>query len=98
MDFNDSPEEAAFRAEVRNWLTHNAPSPEGGITGSAAALALSESKMIEVAKAWQARKFDAGYAAITWPKDLGGRDVVCREGGHRSDVSDRCLQDQDTCR
>ena len=25
MDFNDTPEEAAFRAEVRAWLEKNAP-------------------------------------------------------------------------
>ena len=25
MDFNDTPQEAAFRAEVQNWLTANVP-------------------------------------------------------------------------
>ena len=25
------------------------------------------------AKAWQAKKADAGYAGITWPKECGGR-------------------------
>ena len=30
MDFNDTPEEAAFRAEVKTWLERNANSFEGG--------------------------------------------------------------------
>ena len=29
MDFEDTPEEAAFRTEVRNWLAANAPKGEG---------------------------------------------------------------------
>lgn len=66
MDFNDSPEEAAYRAEVKAWLDANAPKKatamddgEGG--GSMAA-----------SKAWQAKKAAAGYAQITWPKEWGG--------------------------
>ena len=66
MDFNDTPEEAAYRAEAKAWLDANAPKTavaddgEGG--GSMAA-----------SKAWQARKAAAGYACITWPKDWGGQ-------------------------
>lgn len=67
MDFNDTPEEAAYRAQVRDWLEANAPKkregssdPEGG-DGMAAS------------KAWQAKKAAAGYACITWPKEWGGQ-------------------------
>ncbi|MFC3070936.1 acyl-CoA dehydrogenase family protein [Phenylobacterium soli] len=66
MDFNDSPEEAAYRAKVREWLAANAPKkavggdPEGGGDTMAAS------------KAWQAKKAAAGYAQITWPKEWGG--------------------------
>src|SRR6185369_587018 len=66
MDFNDTPEEAAYRAKAREWLDANAPKkrvgddPEGG--GSMAA-----------SKAWQAKKAAAGYACITWPKEWGGQ-------------------------
>jgi alkylation response protein AidB-like acyl-CoA dehydrogenase len=66
MDFNDTPEEAAYRAQVRQWLEANAPRQaldptdmEGG--GSMAA-----------SKAWQAKKAAAGYAQITWPREWGG--------------------------
>ena len=71
MDFEDSPEEAAFRAEVRKWLDANAKPRTGRDTadvmeenGAAAAM--------EASKAWQKRKAQAGYARITWPKGMGG--------------------------
>ena len=64
MDFNDTPEEAAFRAEARAWLKANAPKPTAAIRGDAAHLA--------AAKVWQAKKAAAGYAQIAWPKEWGG--------------------------
>jgi alkylation response protein AidB-like acyl-CoA dehydrogenase len=66
MDFNDTPEEAAYRQQVRDWLAANAPKkaegsdPEGGDN-------------LGAAKAWQAKKAAAGYACITWPKEWGGQ-------------------------
>ena len=72
MDFEDSPEEAAFRKEVRAWLDANAKKrtgkreidPEDMENGAAGEMAAS--------KAWQKRKAEAGYARITWPKGMGG--------------------------
>ena len=29
--------------------------------------------MLEVAKAWQKKKADAGWACLHWPKEYGGR-------------------------
>ena len=66
MDFNDTPEEAAYRAQVREWLSKNAPTRSGGEDGDN----LQES--LKRAKAWQAKKAAAGYACITWPKEWGG--------------------------
>jgi alkylation response protein AidB-like acyl-CoA dehydrogenase len=71
MDFKDTPEEAAFRAEVREWLDENAtrkkdPS-EVSRNGD-----LSEAEALARAKDWQARKAEAGYATIHWPKGYGG--------------------------
>ncbi|MBS0334362.1 MAG: acyl-CoA dehydrogenase family protein [Proteobacteria bacterium] len=66
MDFNDTPEEAAFRAEVRAWLEANAPKrfePGADLEGGDGMAA---------SKAWQAKKAAAGYAQITWPKEWGG--------------------------
>jgi alkylation response protein AidB-like acyl-CoA dehydrogenase len=65
MDFNDTPEEAAFRAEARAWLEANAP--KLNLTG------MPEKEVLAHAKAWQAKKAAARYACITWPEKLGGR-------------------------
>lgn len=65
MDFNDTPEEAAFRAEARAWLEANAPAP--GPAGR------SEAELLKAAKAWQAKKAEAKFTCITWPAAYGGR-------------------------
>ena len=65
MDFNDTPEEAAFRAEARSWLEANAP--KESLAGK------PEAELLTLAKAWQAKKAAARYACITWPEKLGGR-------------------------
>jgi len=66
MDFKDTPEEAAYRAQVRAWLEANAPkrAPSGDLEGG---------EDLAAAKAWQAKKAAAGYAQITWPKEWGGQ-------------------------
>jgi alkylation response protein AidB-like acyl-CoA dehydrogenase len=66
MDFNDTPEEAAYRAKVRDWLEANAPRSGTGrdLEGGRDSMAAS--------KAWQAKKAAAGFAQITWPKEWGG--------------------------
>ena len=33
MDFNDSPEEARWRAQVRDWLDRNGPAPKSADDG-----------------------------------------------------------------
>jgi alkylation response protein AidB-like acyl-CoA dehydrogenase len=64
MDFNDTPEEAAFRAKAKAWLEANAPRERVSPRGDA--------DHMKAAKAWQAKKAAAGYAQITWPKEWGG--------------------------
>jgi alkylation response protein AidB-like acyl-CoA dehydrogenase len=68
MDFNDSPEEAAYREKARAWLVeaaaahraeHGEPKP-------------TTPEHMAAGKAWQARKAAAGYACITWPAGVGG--------------------------
>lgn len=68
MDFNDTPEEAAFRSEVRAWLAEHAPRhvvPQGE--------ALDDAEEVRRGRAWQRELYDGGYAGITFPKALGGR-------------------------
>jgi len=75
MDFNDTPEEAAFRGEVRRFLEGNAHRRTEGETAYRGRY-IADATMAESlarARQWQARKADAGFAAITWPKQWGGR-------------------------
>jgi alkylation response protein AidB-like acyl-CoA dehydrogenase len=71
MDFTDSPEEAAYRAQARAWLQENAPKYAAKSSGAPLEDDESASDMAR-AKAWQAKKAEAGYAQITWPKEWGG--------------------------
>ncbi|HAK63528.1 MAG TPA: acyl-CoA dehydrogenase, partial [Alphaproteobacteria bacterium] len=69
MDFDDTPEEAAFRKQVADWLAANAPKTT---TGGMFSAELNEKEALKMARAWQAKKAAAGYAKITWPKEMGG--------------------------
>ena len=69
MDFNDTPEEAAYRAQVRAWLKANAPKSAVGDDLERGGDSIPRSK------AWQAKKAAAGYAQITWPKEWGGQVI-----------------------
>ena len=71
MDFEDTPEEAAFRAECRVWLQANAE-PKAGADDYFGRDMSAEQRM-NAARIWQGRKAAAGFGAITWPKVLGGR-------------------------
>ncbi|WP_298668076.1 acyl-CoA dehydrogenase family protein [uncultured Sphingomonas sp.] len=67
MTFDDTPEEAAYRAAAREWIaTHRERIGDGGDApaGSAAHL--------ERMRHWQRLKAKSGYACIAWPKAIGG--------------------------
>jgi alkylation response protein AidB-like acyl-CoA dehydrogenase len=72
MDFEDTPEEAEFRAGARAFLDKNAKRREPG-SGMVYRAGNEDPKFRQWAKDWQAKKADAGYAGITWSKDWGGR-------------------------
>ena len=71
MDFNDTPEEAAFRKEVRTWLDANATRKSDDKQAFRARN--DDPELLKKAKEWQDKKATAGYARITWPKEFGGR-------------------------
>lgn len=73
MDFNDSKQESEFRNEARAWLNANAKKREDSEDFFSMFSERDDSNMVEAAKAWQAKKADAGWAGITWPKSFGGR-------------------------
>ncbi len=70
MDFEDTKEEADFRAEARAFLEQHLALKEEGITKNKWG---QGADFIRAAKDWQAKKADHGFAQITWPKEMGGR-------------------------
>lgn len=67
MDLNPTPEQQAFRDEVRAWLADNVPAPP--------LPPLKSSDELPLYKAWERKLFEAGYAAISWPREFGGQDA-----------------------
>jgi len=71
MDFNDTPQEAEFRAKCRAWLEANAEFKTKK-TNSAKNMNIGNKSLLEAAAEWQKKKYDAGWAMIHWPKEFGG--------------------------
>lgn len=71
MDFDDTAQEAAFRAECRAWLQANAKAKMGA--DEFFGRGMTAEQRMDAAREWQGKKAGAGLGAITWPKALGGR-------------------------
>jgi len=71
MDFNDTAEEAAFRAEARAWLEATL-----GAAGDHPGSRSDTAEWLKAAKAYQAKKAAAGFAGLTWRKEVGGRELA----------------------
>ena len=69
MDLTPTPQEQAFRDELRGWLAahHPGPEPEGDVAG------------FEFRRAWQRRLHDDDWAGVSWPKEYGGRGATLVE-------------------
>jgi len=76
MDFNDTPEEATFRVEVRAWLEANAARKRPGDPQPDRVGELIDEATLQEAKEWQTKKADAGWACIRWPPQYGGRGAT----------------------
>jgi len=72
MDYRDTPEEAAFRKEVREFIAREAPKDvqrgEGGFGGQG-----------EAWKAWVKKLAARGWVAPAWPKEYGGAGMSVME-------------------
>ena len=71
MNFNDNPEEAAFRAEVRAWLEQNATRKQA--RGSDFVRPEIGPEDVQHSRQWQRRKAEGGFACISYPAEFGGR-------------------------
>jgi alkylation response protein AidB-like acyl-CoA dehydrogenase len=78
MNFDDTTQEAAFRKTARDWIEANAPKdlrPALEQSGFAT-LNLPGRDAMKEQKAWQKKKYDAGWACLHWPKEYGGRGAT----------------------
>jgi alkylation response protein AidB-like acyl-CoA dehydrogenase len=81
MNFDDTPQEAAFRKEARSWIAANAPKQheEELKKSSLGRTGLKDANILEIAKSWQKKKADSGWACLHWPKEYGGRGASAIE-------------------
>jgi len=76
MDFEDTPEEAAFRAEVRAWLDAHAERLAPGERKPAVIDTRRQPDGLERSREWMRTRADGGWACLTWPAEYGGRDAT----------------------
>lgn len=78
MNFDDTPQEAAFRAEARKFVEENAPKElEAELSkASLGRIKLKDRNIVDVGKAWQKKKAEGGWACLSWPKEYGGRGAT----------------------
>jgi alkylation response protein AidB-like acyl-CoA dehydrogenase len=72
MDLTFTPEEEAFRQEVKSWLDANLP-PEwrhGGVGG------YREDEEESIQREWQKRLYEGGWLTLAWPREQGGRGAT----------------------
>ena len=75
MNFDDTPQEAEFRATARKWMEANALKKyETELSKSSLGrIRLEKEEIVDVGKAWQKKKAEGGWACLHWPKEYGGR-------------------------
>ncbi len=61
MDLRYTPEDEAFRQQVRDWLVDNVPK--------------QKIRTMEERQEWHRKLYDAGYVGMGWPKEYGGREA-----------------------
>jgi len=72
MDFNYSPEQEAYRMQVRAWLEANQPPP---LTPEEKERA-NEDLLWERNKRWHKKLYAGGWVGLNWPKEYGGRGAT----------------------
>jgi alkylation response protein AidB-like acyl-CoA dehydrogenase len=89
VDLDDTPEQAAYRAQVRSWLDQH--SSEAPILQGPDALQ-DEAEILTARRAWQGKLAEGGLAGVTWPKEYGGQglgpieQVICNQEISRAKV------------
>ncbi|HEX4436759.1 MAG TPA: acyl-CoA dehydrogenase family protein [Solirubrobacteraceae bacterium] len=72
MDLDDTPEQAAYRVQVRSWLEEH--KSEAPILQGPDAIK-DEDEIIAARRVWQGKLAEGGLAGLTWPKEYGGQGL-----------------------
>jgi alkylation response protein AidB-like acyl-CoA dehydrogenase len=72
VDLDDTPEQAAYRAQVRSWLEEH--SSEAPVLKGPDAIR-DEDEIIAARRVWQGKLAEGGLAGLTWPKEYGGQGL-----------------------
>jgi alkylation response protein AidB-like acyl-CoA dehydrogenase len=76
MNLDYTPEEEAFRNQVRSWISAN-------LSQDWEHLSLRQAENMDewmaFLKQWQRKLYEAGWAGISWPKEFGGRGATINE-------------------
>jgi len=76
MNFSFSEQELAFAAEAYAWLEANVPA---AWRRDHAWTRAEDPLWIKIARDWQQKLLDGGWAAISWPREHGGRGATVIE-------------------
>ncbi|MCH8007879.1 MAG: acyl-CoA dehydrogenase family protein [Chloroflexi bacterium] len=80
MNFNDTPEEATFRQEVRDFLDKELPERFKGTMDRMAGGGGGDMRSrFEEMKEWRKKLADKGWIAAAWPKEYGGAGLGTME-------------------
>ena len=77
VDFSLTPEQEAFREQVRAWLADNMP--RDWTRRVMASSDVPRPEAYELLRDWQRRLYGAGFIGLTWPREYGGRSLTFME-------------------
>jgi alkylation response protein AidB-like acyl-CoA dehydrogenase len=89
VDLDDTPEQAAYRAQVRSWLDEH--KSEAPVLSGPGAIE-DEDQIVAARRVWQGKLAEGGLAGLTWPKEYGGQglgpidQVICNQEIGRAKV------------
>jgi len=91
VDLDDTPQQAAYRAQVRSWLEdHSGEAPK--LRSRGVKSDEDETRTIAERRVWQGKLAEGGLAGVTWPKEYGGQSlgpieqVICNQEIARAKV------------
>jgi alkylation response protein AidB-like acyl-CoA dehydrogenase len=76
MDFRDNPQEAAFRAEVREFVKREYGGEAGESRSAAEAASTGGAVAMEAYRTWMKKLASKGWVAPAWPEEYGGAGMT----------------------